>query len=153
LTREATPIITDRDQRFEIEKADILENYGQDVAIIACGPLVNQALTAAKELNDEGIKTMVINNHTIKPLDKVTLLKAARDCGAVVTVEEHQIAGGMGSAVAELLSANYSVPMEFIGMSDSFGESGDPEQLLAKYGMSVVKIKEMVKKVIIRKRR
>ncbi|MDP1743275.1 MAG: transketolase family protein [Candidatus Amesbacteria bacterium] len=151
LTREATPMITDRDQRFEIGKADVLENYGQDVAIIACGPLVHQALVAARELNDEGIKTTVINNHTIKPLDKITLLKAARDCGAVVTVEEHQVNGGMGSAVSELLSQNYPVPMEFIGMSDSFGESGDPDQLLAKYGMSIGKIKEFVRKVISRK--
>ena len=130
-----------------------MENYGQDAAIVACGPLVYQALIAAKELNDEGIKTMIVNNHTIKPLDKVTLLKAARDCGAVVTVEEHQVNGGMGSAVAELLSANYPVPMEFVGMQDSFGESGDPDQLLAKYGMSVGKIKEMVKSVILRKGR
>lgn len=151
LTREATPVITQENSKFQIGHADILENYGQDVAIIACGPLVYQALVAAKELNDEGIKTTVINNHTIKPLDKVTLLKAARDCGSVVTIEEHQVNGGMGSAVAELLSANYPVPMEFVGMSDLFGESGDPNQLLAKYGMSVAKIKEMVKKVIIRK--
>lgn len=150
LTREKTPVIN---SSFKIGKAEILETYGQDAAIIACGPLVYQALIAAKELNDEGIKTMVINNHTIKPLDKTTLLKAARDCGAVVTVEEHQIAGGMGSAISELLSANFPVPIEFIGMPDSFGESGDPDQLLAKYGMSIGKIKEMVKKIIIRKRR
>ncbi len=151
LTREATPVITQENSKFQIGHADILEYYGQDVAIVACGPLIYQALTVAKELNDEGIKTTVINNHTIKPLDKVTLLKAARDCGAVVTVEEHQVNGGMGSAIAELLSANYPVPMEFIGMQDSFGESGNPEQLLAKYGMSIGKIKEFVRKVISRK--
>lgn len=152
LTREATPTINQSSNvKFQIGKPDVLENYGQDVAIIACGPLVHQALVAAQELNDEGIKTIVINNHTIKPLDKVTLLKAARDCGAVVTVEEHQIFGGMGSAVSELLSANYPVPMEFVGMPDSFGESGQPEELLEKYGMSISKIKEAVKKVISRK--
>jgi transketolase len=151
LTREKTPVVTDRDQRFEIGKANTLINYGHDVAIVACGPLVYQALVVAHELNNEGIKTMVINNHTIKPLDKTTLLRAARDCKAVVTVEEHQIAGGMGSAISELLSANYPVPMEFVGMSDSFGESGQPEELLAKYGMSVAKIKQAVKKVISRK--
>ncbi len=153
LTREATPTINQSSNvKFQIGKADILENYGQDVAIIACGPLVHQALIAAQELNDEGIKTMVINNHTIKPLDNTTLLKAARDCGAVVTVEEHQIAGGMGSAVCELLSANCPVPMEFIGMPDSFGESGDPDQLLEKYGMSVKVIKEKVRGVLKRKK-
>ncbi len=150
LTREKTPVIN---SSFKIGKAEILETYGQDVAIVVCGPLVYQALVAAKELNDEGIKTMVINNHTIKPLDKTTLLKAARDCGAVVTVEEHQIGGGMGSAIAELLSQNYPVPMELVGMLDKFGESGEPDQLFAKYGMSIFKIKEMVKKIIIRKRR
>ena len=153
LTREATPTINQSSNvKFQIGKADILENYGQDVAIIACGLLVHQALIAAQELNDEGIKTMVINNHTIKPLDNTTLLKAARDCGAVVTVEEHQIAGGMGSAVSELLSANYPVPMEFVCMPDSFGESGDPDQLLEKYGMSVKVIKEKVRGVLKRKK-
>ena len=94
---------------------------------------------------------MVINNHTIKPLDKITLLKAARDCGAIVTVEEHQMAGGMGSAISELLAMNYPTPMEFVGMPDHFGESGQPEELLAKYGMSTSKIKEAVKRAISRK--
>lgn len=148
LTREKTPVIN---SSFKIGKAEILETYGHDAAIVACGPLVYQTLVAAQELNDEGIKTMVINNHTIKPLDKVTLLKVARDCGAVVTVEEHQVAGGMGSAIAELLTMNYPIPMEYIGMPDSFGESGESEQLLAKYGMSIGKIKQAVKKVISRK--
>ena len=152
LTREATPEINkSSNSKFQIGNAEILENYGHDVALVACGPLLYQTLIAAQELNDEGIKTMVINNHTIKPLDKTTLLKATRDCGAVVTVEEHQVNGGMGSAVAELLSANYPVPMEFVGMQDSFGESGDPDQLLAKYGMSVGKIKQAVKRAIDRK--
>ena len=152
LTREKTPIINkSTNDKFQIGKAEILENFGHDVALVACGPLVYQTLVAARELNSEGIKTLVLNNHTIKPLDKTTLLKAARDCGAVVTIEEHQIAGGMGSAVAELLSANYPIPMEFVGMQDSFGESGDPDQLLAKYGMSVAKIKEAVKKVMSRR--
>lgn len=148
LTREKTPMIN---SSFTIGKAEILETFGYDVALVACGPLVYQTLVAARELSSEGIKTLVINNHTVKPLDKTTLLKAARDCGAVVTIEEHQIAGGMGSAVCELLSANCPVPMEFIGMPDSFGESGDPEELLEKYGMSVVKIKQAVKRIISRK--
>lgn len=151
LTREKTPVITTSDSSFEIGKAEILETFGHDVALVACGPLVYQTLIAAEELNGEGIKTLVINNHTIKPLDKTTLLKAARDCGAMVTIEEHQIAGGMGSAISELLTMNYPLPMEFIGMPDSFGESGEPDQLLEKYGMSVAKIKQAVKKVISRK--
>ncbi len=148
LTREKTPVIN---CSFTLGKAEILENFGYDVALVACGPLVYQTLLAARELNDEGIKTMVINNHTIKPLDKITLLKAARDCGAIVTVEEHQMAGGMGSAISELLAMNYPTPMEFVGMPDHFGESGQPEELLAKYGMSTSKIKEAVKRAISRK--
>ncbi|KKU83019.1 MAG: Transketolase [Candidatus Amesbacteria bacterium GW2011_GWC2_47_8] len=107
---------------------------------------------AAKELEKEGIKVRVINNHTIKPMDVTTVMKAARDCGAIVTVEEHQVMGGMGSAVAEILVKNYPVPMEFIGMPDAFGESGQPEELLEKYGMSVREIKEAVRNVILRKR-
>lgn len=152
LTREKTPVISkSTNGKFQIGKAEILETFGHDVALVACGPLVYQTLIAARELNSEGIKTLVINNHTIKPLDKTTLLKAARDCGAMVTVEEHQIAGGMGSAISELLTMNYPLPMEFVGMPDSFGESGEPDQLLEKYGMSVAKIKQAVKKVISRK--
>jgi transketolase len=148
LTREKTPVIN---CPFILGKAEILEDFGQDVAIIACGPLVYQSLLAARELNDEGVKTLLINNHTIKPLDQATLLKAARDCGAVVTVEEHQITGGMSSAISELLSANCPVPIEFVGMPDSFGESGQPDELLEKYGMSVKVIKEKVRIVCRRK--
>ncbi len=151
LTREKTPIITTVEAPFEIGRAEILAEYGQDAAIIACGPLVYQSLVAAKELEKEGIKVSVVNNHTIKPMDVVMIMKVARNCGAVVTVEEHQVMGGMGSAVAEVLAKNYPIPMEMIGMQDCFGESGQPEELLEKYGMSVVKIKEAVKKIIRRK--
>lgn len=149
--REKTPVITTAETAFEIGKAEVFWEAGHDVAIVACGPLVYQALVAAKELHEEGIGTMVINNHTVKPMDVETITKAARECGAVVTVEEHQIMGGMGSAVAEVLAQNYPVPMEFIGMPNSFGESGEPDELLEKYGMSVVSIKEAVKKTIKRK--
>lgn len=149
--REKTPVITTLETPFEIGEAQILAEYGQDTAIIACGPLVYQSLISAKELNDEGIKVTVVNNHTIKPMDVATIMKVSRNCGAVVTVEEHQMMGGMGSAVAEVLAANYPVPMEFIGMQNIFGESGQPEELLEKYGMSVVKIKEAVKKSMSRK--
>ena len=100
----------------------------------------------------EEIGVTVVNNHSIKPMDVATIMRVARDCRAVVTVEEHQVMGGMGSAVAEILVKNYPVPMEMIGMQDTFGESGQPEELLEKYGMSVVKIKEAVEKVISRKR-
>jgi len=149
--REKTPVITTPESPFEIGKAEILWEAGTDAAILACGPLVYQALAAARELEAEGIKVTVINNHTIKPMDVATVSKAARDCGALVTVEEHQIMGGMGSAVAEVLAANWPVPMEMVGMPDSFGESGEPDELLEKYGMSVQAIKTAVKKVRQRK--
>jgi len=150
--REKTPIVTTLETPFEIGKAEIFFEAGHDAAIVACGPLVYQSLIAAKELEGEGIKITVVNNHTIKPMDVETITKVARDCGAVVTVEEHQVMGGMGSAAAEVLAANYPVPMEYIGMQDKFGESGQPEELLEKYGMSVKSIKEAVKKVMGRKR-
>jgi transketolase len=153
LGREKTPVITKPETQFEIEKAIVLWDRENKVqcAIVACGPLVYQSLIAAKELEEEGIGTVVVNNHTIKPMDGETILNVAKKCGAIVTVEEHQIAGGLGSAVAELLITQCSVPMEMVGMRDSFGESGKAGELLEKYGMSVKAIKEAVKKVIARK--
>lgn len=149
--REKTPVITTAESPFKIGKAEVFR-VGTDVSIIACGPLVYQSMVAAKELEKDGISVEVINNHTIKPIDKLTLASSAKKTGAVVTVEEHQINGGLGGAVAEVLAENYPVPMERIGMPDSFGESGAPEELLEKYGMSVKKIKEAVKTVISRKK-
>lgn len=148
--REKTPVITTEKTPFKIGKAEVFRD-GFDVSIIACGPLVYQSMVAAKELEKDGISAEVINNHTIKPIDKLTLASSAKKTGAVVTVEEHQINGGLGSAVAEVLVENYPAPMERIGMPDTFGESGKPEELLEKYGMSVKKIKETVKTVISRK--
>lgn len=153
--REKTPTVTAAESNFEIGKAEILftpkEENKIDVAIIACGPLVHNALLAANELENEGVNLYVLNNHTIKPLDEKTIIEVARKAGAVVTVEEHQVAGGMGSAVAEALARNYPVPMEFIGVRDQFGQSGEPNELLEHYGMGVSHIKEAVKKVIARK--
>src|SRR3990172_5121326 len=139
---------------FEIGKATIFwdsTDKKKQVAIIGCGPLLYECLIAAKELQEEGIGSMVINNHTIKPMDEKTIIRAATECGAVVTVEEHQVMGGMGSAVAELLARSHPVPLEFVGMPDTFGESGEPKELLVKYGMDVKAIKEAVYKVIKRK--
>ncbi len=150
--REKTSVITTASSPFKIGKAEILADYGQEAAIVACGPLVYQALVAADELRAEKIHITVVNNHTIKPIDSSTLLRVARDCGAIVSVEEHQVMGGMGSAVAEFLSTHYPVPMELIGMPNTFGQSGEPEELLEKYGMSVAAIKKAVKNVIRRKK-
>ena len=153
--REATPVFTTEDTPFEIGKAEILWDSllpdANGVAIIACGPLVYEALLAAKELGKEKVGTIVINNHTIKPIDEKKIIDIAKKCGAVVTVEEHQVNGGMGSTVAEVLARNHPVPMEFVGMPDSFGESGKPEELLEKFKMTPHDIVEAAKKAIKRK--
>lgn len=136
--REKTPIITTKETPYTPGKAEVFwRGQAPKVAIIACGPILHNALLAARELDKEGIGTIVVNNHTIKPLDEKTLLEVIKKCGAVVTVEEHQVAGGMGSAVAELLAKKYPVPIEFVGMQDVFGESGTPKELIEKYGMGV----------------
>lgn len=148
--REKTPVITTAKTPFKVGRAEVFRK-GKDVSIIACGPLVYQSLIAAEELKKQGIDCEVINNHTIKPLDEKTLLTSVRKTKAVVTVEEHQIMAGVGSAVCELLCKKYPVPVAMIGMDDSFGESGKPAELLLKYGMSVRAIKAAVKKVLRRK--
>ena len=152
LAREKTPLFTTKDSPFEIGKANVLYDSDKiEIVIIACGSLVYNALLVAEELSKEKINVAVINNHSIKPMDNKTILKYAQKAGAVVTVEEHQIAGGMGSAVAELLAKEYPVPIEFIGVNDRFGQSGTPDELIEYYGMGVGSIKEAVKKVIKRK--
>jgi transketolase len=151
LGREKSPVITTPETPFEIGKANVLRN-GKDAAIVACGILVYNALVAAEELyRDEKIDCTVINSHTIKPLDTETLVSAAKTCGAVVSAEEHQVNGGLGSAVAECLSKNHAVPQEFIGVQDRFGESGEPDELIEYFGMGTNSIKEAVKKVMKRK--
>ena len=109
------------------------------------------ALVAAEELAKEQIDCMVINSHTVKPLDEKTIIDSARKCGAIVSVEEHQVNGGLGSAIAEVLSRNYPVPQEFIGVQDRFGESGEADELIEAFSMGVSHIKEAVRKVIARK--
>jgi transketolase len=148
--REKTHVFTTERTPFEIGKAITLRD-GKDVAIIACGPLLWNALKAADELSKQGIECTVINSHTIKPLDEKTILEAAKRCKAVVTVEEHQVAGGFGSAVAECLAKTYPVPIEFIGVQDEFGESGPPPDLIEHFGMGVKHIKAAAKKAMKRK--
>lgn len=148
--RNATPVFTTKKTPFAIGKSLVLWE-GKDLAIAACGPLVYQALLAAKELEKEGISARVIDVTSIKPLDEKTLLKAAKDCGAFVTVEEHQVHGGMGSAIAELLAWNHPVPIEPIAVMDRFGESGEPDQLLKAFGLMASDIKKAAKKAIKRK--
>ncbi|MEK7630326.1 MAG: transketolase C-terminal domain-containing protein [Patescibacteria group bacterium] len=150
--REKSAVITTEKTPFTPGKAEIFwMSKKPQVAIITCGILVYNALLAARDLEKEGIGTIVLNNHTIKPLDENTILEIAKKCDAVVTVEEHQIMGGLGSAVAEFLAKKYPVPIEFVGLHDTFGESGKPTELLEKYGMGVKDIKSAVEKVIKRK--
>lgn len=151
--RENTPIFTTEQTPFEIGKAYLLRdtNKKADVAIIGCGPLLYNALMAAEDLAKEGMEVIVLNNHTVKPMDEKAVIAVAKRAGAVVTVEDHQVMGGMGSAVAEVLSKNHPVPMEFIGMQNTFGESGEPNELIEKYGMGIESIKQAVRKVIKRK--
>lgn len=150
-SRSPSPAFTTRETPFKIGQALTLHN-GDDVAIIAAGPIVHTALLAADQLLEQRISCRVINSPSIKPLDDTTIERAARECGAIITCEEHQIHGGLGSAVAELLARTYPVPMEFIGMPDSFGESGQPVELLKKYRMDVAAIVSAVKRVSKRKR-
>jgi len=153
LAREKTPVMTTEATPFEIGKAQVFwQSEGEpDVLIVATGALVHKALTVAHDLDAEGIKSTVLNIATIKPLDENTIIAHAKKAGAVVSVEEHQIRGGFGSAVAECLAKNFPVPMEFVGVDDKFGQSGKPEELIEHYGMGVGTIKRAVKKVIKRK--
>lgn len=153
--REKTPVMTTRESPFEIGKAEVFwtptDGGLAEAAIFATGPLLYNALLAARELEKEGINAFVVNVHTIKPLDKETIVKLAREAGAVVTVEEHQITGGLGGAVAELLARECPTPMEFIGIQDKFGQSGTADELIKHYGMNAPHIIEAVKKAIARK--
>jgi len=151
LGRSKTPIITTEQTPFAVGKAEIFKE-GKDVAIIASGPVLYNGLLAAIELEKEGISVMVVNNHTIKPIDAATIINAAKTCGAVVTLEEHQTMAGCGSAVCEVLAQNHPVPVEMVGMPNSFGESGQPEELIEKYGMGKTAVIEAVKKVLKRKK-
>jgi transketolase len=154
LARNPTPIITTDDTPFEIGKAKIFygsENEKSDVGIIATGPLLHKALLAAEILKKEKISATVLNMTTIKPLDEKAVIALAKNTGAIVTVEEHQIAGGLGSVVAECFAQNLPTPVEFVGVRDQFGQSGTPEELLKHYGLDETGIIAAVKKVLARK--
>lgn len=150
--REKTPVFTTEKTPYTPGKIELFWlSKKPQVAIIGCGPLVHNALLAARDLEKDKIGTVVLNCHTIKPLDEKEIAKWAKKCGAVVTVEEHQVMGGLGGAVAEALAKHAPTPMEFIGMQNTFGESGPPLQLIEKYGMGVKDIVRATKKVIRKK--
>lgn len=132
--REAVPVVTDENTPFELGKAHLVSD-GEDAVVFANGPMVYEAMCAAESLKEEGISVMVVNLHTVKPLDTDFVKQAAEKTGAVVTAEEHQSAGGMGSAVCEYLSGTCPVPVVRVGVNDTFGESGDPDELMSRYGL------------------
>lgn len=151
-SRDKTPIMTTEASPFELGKAQTFWITDNPHAVIfATGYMTYYALVAAKKLEQEGISVLVTNIHTIKPIDEKTIIEQAKQTGAVVTVEDHQIAGGLGGAIAEVLAQNNPTPMEFVGMRDVFGESGKPEELLKKFEMDEEAIIASVKKVINRK--
>ena len=153
--REKTPVMTTMQTPFHIGKANLMwqpvPGKKAEVALFATGPLLYNALLAAQDL-EKDIAVSVYNIHTIKPLDEGTIIDAAKNAGAVVTVEEHQIAGGLGSAIAELLAQHAPVPMEFVGVHDQFGQSGKPEELIEHYGMGMQAIMESITRAKKRKR-
>jgi transketolase len=148
--RPVVPVFTPADQTFEVGKA-VMINEGKDVSIFATGHLVWKAILAGKLLAEQGIDAEIINIHTIKPLDEDAVLASVTKTRCVVTAEEHQLNGGLGDSIAQLLVRNMPLPMEMVGVHDSFGESGTPDQLMEKYGLSEKNIVEAVQKVMKRK--
>jgi len=149
--REPTPIVTSEDSSFILGKANIIRE-GKDAAVIACGVEVSEALLAAEEMEKEGIDICVVNLHTIKPIDEEIIINIAKKTGAIVSVEEHQVFAGLGGAVAEVLSKNYPVPIEMVGIRDKFGESGQPYELLEKFSLTSSGIIRAIRRVLGRKK-
>ena len=155
LVREKSPVMTTKETPFEVGKASIVfhpqSGKKADVGIIATGALLHKALIAAKSLESHGKHVTVLNLSTIKPLDEAAIIRLAHEAHAIVTVEEHQVAGGMGGAVAELLAAHFPVPIEFIGVRNQFGQSGTATELFAHYGLDERSITEAAHRVMLRK--
>ncbi len=150
--RDPSPAFTEADDPFEIGRANVVRN-GNDVTVIACGLQVWESLQAAETLAAEGLSLRVVNMHTIKPLDKEAVLRAARETGAIVTAEDHQIHGGLGGAVAEFLSQTLPTPQEFVAVQDTFGESGRGDQLMKKFGIDRTAIVAAARRAAARKKR
>ncbi len=149
LSREKSPVVTTADTPFIPGKMDIFwESRKPAVAVFACGSLLYNALVAARALDERKIRTLVLNVHSVKPIDEKMVLRVAERVNAVVTVEDHQVAGGMGSVIAELLAKLHPLPMECVGLQDTFGDSGSPRELIEKYGMGVEAIRAAVQRAI-----
>ncbi len=149
--RNAFPLIYDESVSFTLGKAIQLRE-GKDVTLVACGIMVEKALRAAEILEKEKISPRVLDMHTIKPLDEAAILAAAKETGAIVSAEDHLVSGGLGGAIAEYLVGHWPVPLERIGLQDRFGETGHPDKLFEKYGMTDKHIAEAAKRAIARKR-
>ena len=149
--RADVPTVTDEDTKFEVGQAPVMRE-GKDVTLIGCGIMVSKCLEAAEELSKHGVDARVVNLHTITPIDKKTIVRAARETGGVVTAEEHSVTMGMGSAVAMVLVENFHVPMKRVGIPDVFGESGACDELMEKYGLTVDNIVEAAHDVLKRKK-
>ena len=149
LSRPATPVVHEGPYEFAVGRAEVMRE-GKDASIVACGIMVHAALTAADLLVEEGISCRVVNMATVSPLDRDAVLAAARETGALVTAEEHLLQGGLGSAVASLLAGSLPTPVEMVGLT-GYGESGDPQRLLEKYGLTPVHVAEAVKRAVARK--
>lgn len=147
LARPNVPTVYSEEKELSIGRAEILKE-GEDVAIVAAGLMVYRALKAAEKLREVGISAMVIDSHTIKPLDEETIVSAAKRTGRLVSAEEHNVFGGLGSAIAEVLVRKHPVRVEMVGVNDVFGESGEPEELMAKYGLTETNIFQAALRVV-----
>jgi len=143
LTRQNSPLITTNKTPFQIGKANILQN-GKDITLIGCGPILYEALIAVKKLKKQNISVEIINLHTIKPLDIATIIRSVKKTKKLITLEEHQVAGGLGSAVVEMLAQKYPVPTKMIGVQDAFGESGQADKLWKKYKLNHENIEQTI---------
>lgn len=151
LGRSGMPVITKESDPFKIGKANTIRD-GKDITIFACGQMVYDSMLACDELKKEGINARLVNMHTPKPIDRDCIIKAAMETGTIVTVEEHTIAGGLGSAIAEVIVENNPVPIKFVGIRDKFGQSGEPEELFKHFGLTVKNIVSAAKEAIAMKR-
>jgi len=147
LGRAAVPVVYNESSKIEIGKANLIQE-GKDVTIVATGIMLAEAMDAEKVLAEEGISVRILDVHTIKPLDEEAIIAAAKETGAIVTAEEHSIIGGLGSAVAEVVTENHPVKMQRVGVLDTFGESGEPRELMEKYKITADDIVKAVKKVL-----
>ena len=148
--REAVPVVTDDDTPFELGKARLVRDGG-DCAVFACGAMVYEAMVAAEQLEKEGVSLRVYDLHTIKPIDEEAIVKAAKECGLIVTAEEHQLSAGLYSAVAEVVVKNAPVPMEAVAVMNTFGQSGPPAALMERYGLNAEGIVSAVRRGLKRK--